>query len=143
MEYFRINADNPQLKAIEKAVDILRAGGIIVFPTDLRFLRDKLSRPTASSIQPLFWASSINSLSSAALMVACPIQRILRGISSLSNSLAREGLANILSSMKKQFFAPRLLISLITSEIGRGLYRLPENLVTEQKSHEWGHPLAV
>ena len=34
MEYFRIDPYHPQLKGIEKAVDVLKAGGVIVFPTD-------------------------------------------------------------------------------------------------------------
>lgn len=31
---FSINRDNPQMRLIKKAADILRAGGIIVYPTD-------------------------------------------------------------------------------------------------------------
>ena len=29
-----INSQNPQLRLIKKAVDILRGGGIIIYPTD-------------------------------------------------------------------------------------------------------------
>jgi tRNA A37 threonylcarbamoyladenosine synthetase subunit TsaC/SUA5/YrdC len=29
-----INSDNPQMRLIRKAVEILRGGGIIVYPTD-------------------------------------------------------------------------------------------------------------
>lgn len=33
-QYFEIHPDNPQKRLIEKAVDIIRAGGVIVYPTD-------------------------------------------------------------------------------------------------------------
>ena len=32
--YFKINPDNPQKRQISKAVDILKSGGVIVYPTD-------------------------------------------------------------------------------------------------------------
>ena len=34
MEYFELHPDNPQLRYIKKAVDVLKSGGIIIFPTD-------------------------------------------------------------------------------------------------------------
>ena len=34
MEYFELHPQNPQVRFISKAVDILRSGGIIIFPTD-------------------------------------------------------------------------------------------------------------
>lgn len=34
MEFFELHPDNPQLRYINKAVDVLKAGGIIIFPTD-------------------------------------------------------------------------------------------------------------
>lgn len=33
-QFFSIHADNPQLRLIQQAVDILRRGGVIVYPTD-------------------------------------------------------------------------------------------------------------
>ncbi len=33
-QYFRIHPDNPQLRLIRQAVDIIRSGGVIVYPTD-------------------------------------------------------------------------------------------------------------
>lgn len=33
-QYFRIHPDNPQLRLIRQAVDIIRAGGVIAYPTD-------------------------------------------------------------------------------------------------------------
>jgi tRNA threonylcarbamoyl adenosine modification protein (Sua5/YciO/YrdC/YwlC family) len=34
MEYFELHPDNPQLRFINKAVEVLKSGGIIIFPTD-------------------------------------------------------------------------------------------------------------
>jgi tRNA threonylcarbamoyl adenosine modification protein (Sua5/YciO/YrdC/YwlC family) len=34
MEYFELHPDTPQLRFINKAVDVLKSGGIIIFPTD-------------------------------------------------------------------------------------------------------------
>jgi tRNA threonylcarbamoyl adenosine modification protein (Sua5/YciO/YrdC/YwlC family) len=34
MEFFELHPDNPQLRYINKAVDVLKSGGIIIFPTD-------------------------------------------------------------------------------------------------------------
>ena len=33
-QYLRINADNPQRRLIRQAVEVLRSGGLIVYPTD-------------------------------------------------------------------------------------------------------------
>jgi tRNA threonylcarbamoyl adenosine modification protein (Sua5/YciO/YrdC/YwlC family) len=33
-QYFRIHPENPQLRLIRQATDIIRAGGVIVYPTD-------------------------------------------------------------------------------------------------------------
>ena len=32
-QFFNINADNPQLRLIQQAVDIIKRGGVIVYPT--------------------------------------------------------------------------------------------------------------
>ncbi len=34
MEFFELHPDNPQQRFINKAVDVLKSGGLIVFPTD-------------------------------------------------------------------------------------------------------------
>lgn len=34
MEYFELHPENPQQRFINKAVDVLKSGGIIIFPTD-------------------------------------------------------------------------------------------------------------
>jgi tRNA threonylcarbamoyl adenosine modification protein (Sua5/YciO/YrdC/YwlC family) len=34
MEFYELHPDNPQLRYITKAVDVLKSGGIIIFPTD-------------------------------------------------------------------------------------------------------------
>ncbi len=34
MEYFELHPQNPQVRFINKAVDVLKGGGIIIFPTD-------------------------------------------------------------------------------------------------------------
>ncbi len=34
MEFFELHPDNPQQRYINKAVDVLKSGGIIIFPTD-------------------------------------------------------------------------------------------------------------
>jgi tRNA threonylcarbamoyl adenosine modification protein (Sua5/YciO/YrdC/YwlC family) len=34
MEYYELHPDNPQLRFIDKAVSVLRAGGVIIYPTD-------------------------------------------------------------------------------------------------------------
>ena len=33
-QFFNINAENPQLRLIQQAVDIIKRGGVIVYPTD-------------------------------------------------------------------------------------------------------------
>ncbi|MEX1236904.1 MAG: Sua5/YciO/YrdC/YwlC family protein, partial [Pseudomonadales bacterium] len=33
-QFFHIHPENPQLRLIHQAVDIIRAGGIVVYPTD-------------------------------------------------------------------------------------------------------------
>jgi len=33
-QFFQIHPDNPQLRLIHQAVEVLRGGGVIVYPTD-------------------------------------------------------------------------------------------------------------
>ncbi len=33
-QYFEIHPDNPQLRLIRQAIDIIRKGGVVVYPTD-------------------------------------------------------------------------------------------------------------
>ncbi len=34
MKYFRVHPENPQLRLINQAVEIIRSGGVVVYPTD-------------------------------------------------------------------------------------------------------------
>ena len=34
MEYYELHPENPQLRYINKAVEVLKKGGIIIYPTD-------------------------------------------------------------------------------------------------------------
>jgi len=34
MEFYELHPDNPQLRFINKAVDILKSGGVVIYPTD-------------------------------------------------------------------------------------------------------------
>ena len=34
MEYYELHPENPQLRYIDKAVEVLKRGGIIIYPTD-------------------------------------------------------------------------------------------------------------
>jgi tRNA threonylcarbamoyl adenosine modification protein (Sua5/YciO/YrdC/YwlC family) len=36
-QYFRIHPDNPQARLVNQAVDIIRGGGIVVYPTDASY----------------------------------------------------------------------------------------------------------
>lgn len=36
-QYFRIHPDNPQVRLIRQAVEIVRAGGVVVYPTDTAY----------------------------------------------------------------------------------------------------------
>lgn len=36
-QYFRIHPDNPQARLVKQAADIVRAGGVIVYPTDTAY----------------------------------------------------------------------------------------------------------
>ena len=33
-QFFQIHPDNPQARLVRQAVDIIRAGGVVVYPTD-------------------------------------------------------------------------------------------------------------
>lgn len=36
-QYFRIHPDNPQARLVRQAADVLRAGGVVVYPTDTAY----------------------------------------------------------------------------------------------------------
>jgi tRNA threonylcarbamoyl adenosine modification protein (Sua5/YciO/YrdC/YwlC family) len=59
MEYYELHPDNPQIRFIRKAVDILKGGGVIIYPTDTVygigcdiFNKEALSRVQAIKSNP-------------------------------------------------------------------------------------------
>lgn len=59
MEYFELHPENPQLRYVKKAVEILKEGGVIIYPTDTVygigcdiFNKDALSRVQAIKSNP-------------------------------------------------------------------------------------------
>ncbi len=145
MEYFKINADNPQLKAIEKAVQVLRAGGLIVFPTDTLYgLGVDALNPTA--LHKLFLMKQRNSRQPVSIML-----NNIDQIEEITGILPIETYAQLkkllpgkftilMNPAKEKTTLPDILTGPAENRKKVG-FRIPDNKVCRELTKRFGRPI--
>lgn len=138
-QYFRIHAENPQVRLIKQTVDIIRQGGVIVYPTDSAYaiachLGDKTALDRIIKIRQLDKNHSFT--------LACPDLSAIATYAKVSNSYYR--------LLKANTPGPYTFILPATSEVPRRLLhpkrktigiRVPNNPIALSLLAELGEPL--
>lgn len=142
VELLRIYAENPQPKAIQKVIDILQDGGVVVFPTDgvysfgcdlmqpkglERLARIKGNKLAKSDFSVIFY--DLSHLSDYTKQVDTPTYKLLKR--------ALPGPYTFI--LKANNTTPRLFQSK-KKTIG---IRIPDHNIPRLIAQELGHPLAV
>lgn len=142
VELLRIYAENPQPKAIQKTIDILQDGGVVVFPTDgvysfgcdlmqpkalERLARIKGNKLAKSDFSVIFY--DLSHLSDYTKQVDTPTYKLLKR--------ALPGPYTFI--LKANNTTPRLFQSK-KKTIG---IRIPDHNIPRLIAQELGHPLAV
>ena len=138
-QYFRIHAENPQVRLIKQAADIVRQGGVIVYPTDSAYaiachIGDKAALDRIIKIRQLDNKHSFT--------LACPDLSAISTYAKVSNSYYR--------LLKANTPGPYTFILAATSEVPRRLLhpkrktigiRVPNNRIALSLLIELGEPL--
>ncbi|MBN1496893.1 MAG: threonylcarbamoyl-AMP synthase [Spirochaetes bacterium] len=136
---FVINEQNPQTRLIEKAVDVLKEGGVIIFPTDTVYaygcdINDK------HAIEKIYWIKRIGRNK--------PLSFMFSDISGISE-YARNISDRAYKIMKKAFPGPYTLIFKATKLVPRiaitnqktiGV-RIPDNNIALELVRALGRPI--
>ncbi|MBL4608420.1 MAG: threonylcarbamoyl-AMP synthase [Pseudomonadales bacterium] len=138
-QYFRIHPDNPQSRLIKHAVEIIRKGGVVVYPTDSAYaigchIGDKSALDRIIKIRQLDKKHSFS--------IICPDLSSISTYAKVGNSHYR--------LLKAYTPGPYTFIFPATSELPRRLMhpkrktigiRVPDNAITLALLEELGEPL--
>lgn len=138
MEFFELHPQNPQIRFINKAVDVLKSGGIIIFPTDTFYgLGCDLFNP--AGIEQIFWIK--NESDTKLLSFICSDLKDIAKYAKVSDYAYR--------TMKHLLPGPYTFILPAAKEIPKKLWskrktvgiRVPDHSVTLQLVRLLGNPI--
>jgi len=138
MEYYKLHPENPQLRYINKAVEILKKGGIIIYPTDTVYgigcdIFNKLALDRVRTIK--------NNPDIKLLSFICPSFRNISSYAKVSDYAYR--------SMKYLLPGPYTFILPAAKQVPKKLWtkrntvgiRIPDHNVTLKIVEELGNPI--
>ncbi len=138
MEYYELHPDNPQKRYINKAIEVLKNGGVIIYPTDTLyafgcdiFNKDALERIYAIKNEPTTKLYSF----------VCPDLKDISKYAKVSDYAYKR--------MKKLLPGPYTFVLPASREVPKKLWtkrktvgiRIPDNPVALELANELGHPL--
>jgi tRNA threonylcarbamoyl adenosine modification protein (Sua5/YciO/YrdC/YwlC family) len=138
MEYYELHPDNPQLRYINKAVEVLRNGGVIIYPTDTVygigcdiFNKEALER--------VYWIK--NESTTKLFSFICPDLKNISKYAKVSDFAYR--------SMKKLLPGPYTFVLPAAKEVPKKLWtkrktvgiRIPNNQIALTLAKELGNPI--
>ncbi len=138
MEYYELHPDNPQKRYINKAVEVLRNGGVIIYPTDTLyafgcdiFNKDALERIYMIKNEP----------TSKLYSFVCPDLKDISKYAKVSDYAYKK--------MKKLLPGPYTFVLPASREVPKKLWtkrktvgiRIPANPVALELVKELGHPI--
>ncbi len=138
MEYYELHPDNPQKRYINKAVEVLRNGGVIIYPTDTLyafgcdiFNKDALERIYMIKNEP----------TSKLYSFVCPDLKDISKYAKVSDYAYKK--------MKKLLPGPYTFVLPASREVPKKLWtkrktvgiRIPDNPVALELVKELGHPI--
>jgi tRNA threonylcarbamoyl adenosine modification protein (Sua5/YciO/YrdC/YwlC family) len=138
MEYYELHPDNPQLRYINKAVEVLRNGGVIIYPTDTIYGIgcDIFNR---EAIERVYWIK--NESSTKLFSFICPDLKNISKYAKVSDFAYR--------SMKKLLPGPYTFVLPAAKEVPKKLLtkrktvgiRIPNNQIALTLAKELGNPI--
>ena len=138
MEYYELHPDNPQKRYINKAVEVLKNGGVIIYPTDTLyafgcdiFNKDALERIYMIKNEP----------TSKLYSFVCPDLKDISKYAKVSDYAYKK--------MKKLLPGPYTFVLPASREVPKKLWtkrktvgiRIPDNPVALELVKELGHPI--
>ena len=138
MEYYELHPENPQLRYINKAVEILKKGGIIIYPTDTVYGIgcDIFNKPALDRVRTIKNDPDIKLLS-----FICPSLRNISSYAKVSDYAYR--------TMKYLLPGPYTFILPAAKQVPKKLWtkrntvgiRIPDHNVTLKIVEELGNPI--
>ncbi|MBL1213549.1 MAG: threonylcarbamoyl-AMP synthase [Ignavibacteriae bacterium] len=138
MEYYELHPDNPQLRYINKAVEVLRNGGVIIYPTDTIYGIgcDIFNR---EAIERVYWIK--NESTTKLFSFICPDLKNISKYAKVSDFAYR--------SMKKLLPGPYTFVLPAAKEVPKKLLtkrktvgiRIPNNQIALTLAKELGNPI--
>lgn len=138
-QYFRIHPENPQLRLIRHAADIIRTGGVIVYPTDSSYalgcqIGDKNALTRIRQIRRLQPKHNFT-LVCKDLSELATYARVDNSVYRLIKSCTPGAYTFILPATRE---VPRRLVHPAKKTIG---IRVPDNLICQALLEELGEPI--
>ncbi|PID56832.1 MAG: threonylcarbamoyl-AMP synthase [Ignavibacteriae bacterium] len=138
MEYYELHPDNPQTRFINKAVEILKKGGVIIYPTDTIYGLgcDIYNREAVERIYTIKNESGTKLFS-----FLCPDLKDISTYAKVSNFAYK--------SMKKLLPGPYTFVLPAAKEVPKKLWtkrktvgiRVPDNQIARTLAKELGNPI--
>ena len=138
MEYYELHPENPQLRFINKAVECLRDGGVIIYPTDTIYGLgcDIFNRAAVERIYMIK-----NETDTKLFSFLCPDLKDISKYAKVSNFAYK--------SMKKLLPGPYTFVLPAAKEVPKKLLtkrktvgiRVPDNDIARNLSRELGNPI--
>lgn len=138
MQFFYIHPENPQMRFIQRAVETLRDGGLIIYPTDTVYgLGCDIFQK--NSIKKIYQIKS--GLDGKPLSFICADLKDIAKYARISNPVYR--------MMKRALPGPYTFVLPAAREVPKKLWnkrksvgiRVPDNLIAQLLAKELGHPI--
>lgn len=141
MEYFKVNSDSPDKKIIEKAANVIKAGGVIVYPTDTLYgLGVDISNKQA--MDRLYYLKGRNSGKPVSILVNDleQIEKLVGKLYKIEYSAAKmflPGKMTLIISSKDKLSIPRM------SHFKKLGFRIPKSKITNMLIENVGSPIST
>jgi tRNA threonylcarbamoyl adenosine modification protein (Sua5/YciO/YrdC/YwlC family) len=141
MQYFKVNSNNPDKNIIKKAADIIKTGGVIVYPTDTLYgLGVDINNKQA--MDRLFYLKGRNSSKPVSILVNDleQIENIVGKLYKIEYTAAKlffPGKMTLIISSKDKLSIPRM------SHLKKLGFRIPQSKITNMLIDNVGSPIST
>ena len=141
MEYFKINSNNPDKQIIQKAADVIKSGGVIVYPTDTLYgLGVDITNKQA--MDRLYYLKGRNSGKPVSIMVNDleQIEQLVGKLYKIEYTAAKlffPGKMTLIISSKDKLSIPRM------SHLKKLGFRIPQSKITNLLIENVGSPIST
>lgn len=141
MEYFKVNPQNPDLKIIKRAIDVMKSGGVIVYPTDTLygFGVDIFNK---KAMDRLYYLKGREASKPVSILVnsLVQIEQIAGDLSETEEKIAKKlfpGKVTLIIKVKKELEIPKL------SHLKKLGFRIPNFKLTKLLTENMGSAVST